>query len=113
FKVSRFRVLGLGYFADVQLRLDKGSERGKVVLTVEVVERGTFILNRVWFGNSEATPVWLGIDLGDQNVFGTGIGVSGAFVWADRADLSGARDQYALRLRYDDPSVLGYPIAVH
>ncbi len=114
FRRSRFRVIALGYFVDVQIRLDRGAERGKVVLTVEVWERGTFILNRVFLGASELTPLWLGLDVGDGNFLGTGLTVSGAFVWAKAADVSeveGAEEQWALRLRYGDPSIFGLPLA--
>src|SRR5688572_14528888 len=48
---TRYRVLALGYFRDVKLRLDKGSRRGAIVLTVAVKERGTATLNRLYLGN--------------------------------------------------------------
>lgn len=110
---SRFRVLALGYFADVRLELRRGSARGKVVLTVEVVERGTITLHRLYLGTSEATPVWLGLDVSEANLFGTGIGVGAAVVWADAARVQDGESQYALRLRYGDPSVFGLPLGVH
>src|SRR5262245_7366428 len=44
FRASRFRVLALGYFRDVTLKLEKGSRRGAIVLTVSVVERDTLVL---------------------------------------------------------------------
>ena len=34
-------------------RMRKGSERGQVILEVRVVERGTIVLNRLWFGTSD------------------------------------------------------------
>jgi len=109
---SRFRVLALGYFVDVQVRLDRGSARGQVVLTVEVWERGTIILNRIFLGASEATPLWAGLDMGDGNFLGTGLTVSGAFVAARAPVYEGGRTQWAGRLRYGDPSVLGLPLGV-
>jgi outer membrane protein assembly factor BamA len=113
FRVSRFRVLALGYFVDAELRLAKGSTRGTIVLTVEVYERGTFTINRIYLGASEATPIWAGLDLGDASLFGTGVGVGAAFVWADRAEIEGAREQTAIRLRVSDPSPFGLPMGVH
>jgi outer membrane protein assembly factor BamA len=112
FKVSRFRVLALGYFYDVKLKLVKGSARGKVVVVVEVMERGTFILNRLYFGASEASPDWFGVDVADGNFFGTGLTVGGALVWTGAGGKPGERDQWAGRLRYGDPSVFGLPLAV-
>src|SRR5262249_34677394 len=54
-ETSRFRLLGSGLFEDVRLSLRKGTTRGHVVLVVEVVERGTLILNEIFLGTSEAT----------------------------------------------------------
>jgi outer membrane protein assembly factor BamA len=109
---SRYRVLALGYFVDAQVRLDRGSERGKVVLTVEVWERGTFILNRIFLGASTATPLWAGLDVGDGNFLGSGLTVSGAFVVARAPVWQAGATQWALRLRYSDPSVLGLPLGM-
>jgi outer membrane protein insertion porin family len=113
FRVSRFRVLALGYFSDVALRLERGSARGNVVIIVDVLERGTFTISRIFLGNSEATPVWLGLDVGDANFFGSGIAVSGAVVWADAAEIGGAEAQLATRLRLADPSLFGTPFGLH
>lgn len=113
FRTSRFAVLALGYFLDAHLELRKGSTRGAVILTVQVWERGTLILNWLFFGTSEATPLWLGIDFGDSNFVGTGVGLGAAVVWAEKADLTNAHDQLALRLRYADPSLLGLPVGTH
>ncbi len=113
FRTSRFRVLALGYFAGVELHLSKGSQRGLIVLTVEVTERGTFTLKRVYLGTSEAVPIWAGLDLGDTNLFGTGVGVSAAVVWAAEGDVPGSRSQLGARLRYSDPGPLGAPLGVH
>lgn len=112
FAASRFRILALGYFSEVTLRLERGRERGQVVLVVEVVERGTFIVDRIFLGTSRATPVWTGLDVGDANFLGSGLGVGVAFVWAAAAPIDGAEEQVAFRLRYGDPSVLGSPLSV-
>jgi outer membrane protein insertion porin family len=39
--LTRFRLLGTGFFRDVQLSLRRGTKRGYVVLQVDVVERNT------------------------------------------------------------------------
>ena len=63
FRRSRFRVLALGYFVDVQLRLDRGSQRGSVVVTVEVWERGAVVLDSIFLGSDDAlSPFWVGLD---------------------------------------------------
>ena len=101
---GRLRLLSLGFFVDVRLRLEKGSRRGDVVLVVEVEERPTVIVNDVYLGVDEDTGFWGGVDVAERNLFGTGIGTSLAFVAGD--------DQQAWRLRLFDPAVLGTPIAL-
>jgi hypothetical protein len=107
---ARYKILALGYFREVDLRLRKGTARGRVVLSVRVVERGTVALNRMYFGRSRVTPWWAGLDLTERNFFGTGVGVGGAFVFAGEGDAAGARPQKAFQLRLEDPSVLGTPV---
>lgn len=104
---ARFKVLALGFFREVTLTMTKGSDRHQVVIDVVVEERGTVVLNRLWFGRSSLTPYWLGLDVGERNLLGLGVGVGGGFVYAAQSDLEGGRDQYALELRAADYSVLG------
>lgn len=106
---ARFKVLALGYFRDVTLAVRKGSQRGQVIVEVRVAERGTLVLNRLWFGTTSLTPWWLGADLGERNLLGLGIAVGGGFIYARQTDIIGSRDQYAGELRVADPSVLGTP----
>ncbi len=104
---ARFKVLALGFFRDVTLAMNKGSERGQVVIEVRVVERGTVVLNRLWFGTASLTPYWAGADLGERNLLGLGVAIGGGFVYAAEGGPPGARPQWALELRATDPSVLG------
>lgn len=113
FRASRFRVLALGFFRDVQLQLAKGSRRGAVVLTVRVVERETLVLNRLDLGTSDETELWLGIDIGATNLFGSGIAVSAAAVYATAPQLTGGTPQLGLRLRIADQAIGGTPLGVH
>ena len=107
-RVARFKVLALGFFRDVTLAMNKGTKRGSVILQVHVIERGTIVLNRLWFGTTSISPYWLGADLGERNLLGLGVGFGGGFIYAagDRA-VAGARDQWAGELRGADPSILG------
>ena len=104
---ARFKVLALGFFRDVTLAMNKGSARGQVIIEVRVVERGTVVLNRLWFGTASLSPFWLGADLGERNLLGTGVGVGGGFIYAAEGAVEGARAQWALELRAADHSVLG------
>lgn len=112
-RTARFKILALGYFREVDLRLRKGSTRGHVILSVRVVERGTVVLNRMFFGNTLITPWWVGLDLTERNFFGSGVGVGGAFVIAGQGEADNADEQRAFQLRLEDPSLLGGPVGAH
>jgi outer membrane protein insertion porin family len=109
--LTRFRLLGTGFFRDVQLSLRRGTRRGYVVLVVDVVERNTIVVDGVWLGLSEdvepqpngagsARPLtaYGGAAVTETNLAGTGIALGGAFAVAD--------SQLALRARLTDPQLL-------
>jgi outer membrane protein assembly factor BamA len=104
---ARFKVLALGFFRDVTLAMHKGSQRGQVIVEVHVIERGTLVLNRLWFGTTTLSPWWIGTDVGERNLLGLGIAVGGGAIFARHGDVPGARDQYAAELRVTDASVRG------
>ena len=93
----RFKVLALGFFRDVTLAMTKGSARNQVVIEIHVVERGTFVLNRLWFGSNSTSPYWFGTDVGERNLLGLGIAIGGGVIYAAPGDSPGARDQWAGR----------------
>ncbi len=103
-ELTRFRLLGTGFFRSVQLSLRRGTQRGYVVLVVDVVERNTLVVDNLWLGVSEdvnssgaASPLtaYGGARVTETNLAGTGIGLGGAFAVAD--------SQLALRARLVDP----------
>jgi outer membrane protein insertion porin family len=107
-ELTRFRLLGTGFFRDVQLSLRRGTHRGYVVLVVDVVERNTFVVDNVWLGLSEdvessgtARPLtaYGGAKVTETNLAGTGIALGGAVAVAD--------SQLALRARVANPLWLG------
>ncbi|MBA3458151.1 MAG: BamA/TamA family outer membrane protein [Deltaproteobacteria bacterium] len=104
---ARFKVLALGYFRDVALAMRKGTARGQVVLEIRVIERGTFVLNRLWFGTTNVSPYWLGADVGQRNLLGLGVAIGAGFIYATHGDVENSRDQWAGELRASDPSLLG------
>ncbi|RMH40183.1 MAG: hypothetical protein D6689_14535 [Deltaproteobacteria bacterium] len=110
---ARLRVLALGYFRSVELSLRRGSARGRVVLVVDVQERGTLVLNHIFLGTSEAVPYWAGVDLGDRNAAGTGVEVGGGFVWAGAADVPGGDRQLAASLRVGAAAIAGSRLGAH
>ena len=104
---SRFKVLALGYFREVTLTMAKGSARGQVVIEIRVVERGTFVLNRLWFGSNRVAPYWFGADVGERNLLGLGIAVGGGAIYVADGKIAGARAQWAGELRASDTSLYG------
>jgi hypothetical protein len=106
-ELTRYRLLGTGFFRDVSLSLRRGSKRGYVVLVVNVAERNTIVVNDVWLGlSADAEPsgaarpltAYGGLDVSETNLAGTGITLGGALALADR--------QIGLRTRFADPAFL-------
>jgi outer membrane protein insertion porin family len=102
-EAARLRLLSLGYFLDVQFRLEKGARPPGVILVVTVEERGTIIINALHLGTSEATALWGGFDLAETNFLGRGIGIGGGFVASTRPRVPGAVPARALSLRAAGP----------
>jgi outer membrane protein assembly factor BamA len=105
--LTRYRLLGTGFFRDVELSLRRGTRRGYVVLVIDVVERNTAIVDDLWLGLSEdvrpngsSRPLtaYGGARVTETNLAGTGIALGGAFAVAD--------GQLALRARVTDPQFL-------
>jgi outer membrane protein insertion porin family len=106
-ELTRFRLLGTGFFRDVQLSLRKGSKRGSAILVVSVVERNTILVNEVWLGLATDTnsigqirplTAYGGFDVAETNLAGTGITLGGALAFAD--------NQFGVRARFADPQFL-------
>jgi outer membrane protein insertion porin family len=108
-ELTRYRLLGTGFFSSVQLSLRKGDRRGDVVLVIEVVERNTLVVNDLWMGlagerTTEVGPpkevfAYGGFDVAETNLAGTGITLGAA--------MGVGLDQLALRTRFLDPAFLG------
>lgn len=112
FQLLRYRLLGTGFFREVELSIEKGSRRGQVVLVIEVSERNTLVLNDLWMGLSKDAEVqgaskgharpltaYAGLDGAETNLAGTGITLGGAAAFAQY--------QLAIRARFLDPAFLG------
>ncbi|MGH7295402.1 MAG: BamA/TamA family outer membrane protein [Polyangiaceae bacterium] len=107
-ELTRYRLLGTGFFRDVQLSLRRGTRRGWVILVVDVVERNTIVVNDVWLGvSSDVNPdgfarpltAYGGAHVTENNLAGTGIALGGAFAVADQ--------QLGVRATLADPQFLG------
>src|SRR5439155_22913870 len=102
-ELTRYRLLGTGFFSAVDLSLRKGSKRGTAVLVIEVKERNTFIVQNLWLGvaadedtagNAKPLSAFLGLQVAETNLAGTGTTLS--------AGVGLAQDQLALRTRFED-----------
>lgn len=107
-ELTRYRLLGTGFFQRAQLSLRRGSRRGNVILVIEVAERNTIVVSDLWMGlsadadtNGNARPLtaYAGADVAETNLAGTGITLGAAMGFAQQ--------QLAVRTRYFDPSFLG------
>ncbi|MBX3126393.1 MAG: BamA/TamA family outer membrane protein [Polyangiaceae bacterium] len=107
-ELLRYRLLGTGFFRDVQLSLRKGSRRGSVVLVIDVVERNTIVVTDLWMGlsadadtrgNARPLTAYAGVDIAETNLAGSGVTLGSA--------IGLAQDQLALRVRFLDPAFLG------
>jgi len=104
---ARYKLLALGFFVDATLTMRRGTARDHVVIVVDVIERGTVVLNRLWFGTSTSSVGWLGADVSERNFLGTGVTVGGGGVFAARGGIDDSRAQGALELRIGASEVLG------
>jgi len=79
--LSRLSLLQLGWFSRVDTHVERGSERGKVVVVFEVVERNTLVLTDLVLGSTKPQPLYGGLGLSQQNFLGEGLGLSGGLVY--------------------------------
>ncbi len=109
-QLTRYRLLGTGFFRDVTLSLEKGSKRGHVVLVVSVTERNTIVINDLWMGLSASADTrgqqrllsaFAGLDVAETNLLGSGITLGGAAAFS--------KDQLALSARFVDPAFVDSP----
>lgn len=115
-ELTRYRLLGTGFFRSVQLSLRKGSARGQVILVIEVSERNTLVVTDLAMGLSadadtdgrrRPLAAFAGIAGAERNLAGTGITLGSALALSQGATTDEAIDQWALRVRYFDPAFLG------
>ena len=107
-ELTRYRLLGTGFFATVQLSLRKGSKRGAAYLVIEVTERNTLVVQNLWLGiaadedtagHSKPLSAFVGLQAAETNLLGTGITVG--------AGIGLASEQLALRSFFEAPTFAG------
>ncbi len=110
----RWRLLGTGWFRQVELSLRRGTHRGWVVLVVRVRERNTVVIEQLAFGVSEgltrttdtstAIMPYAGVQLAETNLLGLGFTL--------RVSALGAQRQQAGRLSFVAPHLGESPMAL-
>jgi outer membrane protein assembly factor BamA len=88
--LSRLGLLQLGWFSKVETHVERGSERGKVLVVFDLVERNTLIVTDLVVGSTRAQPLYGGLGLSQQNFLGQGLGLSGGLVYGGTPE--GRRD---------------------
>ncbi|HTT72450.1 MAG TPA: POTRA domain-containing protein [Anaeromyxobacteraceae bacterium] len=103
-RLSRLRLLQLGWFSRVETRVERGTKRGRVVLVFEFTERNTLIVSDLVLGSTGPQPIYGGFGLSEGHFLGLGLGLSGAFVYGgtpSEQPLAPAR--FALKGAFFDP----------
>ncbi len=104
--LSRLKLLQLGWFSRVETRVERGSERGLVVLVFDVTERNTLLVTDLILGSTGPQPVYGGFGLSQQNFLGRGFGLSGAFVYGGSpTGRPQDPDRFAVRASFFAPDV--------
>jgi outer membrane protein assembly factor BamA len=112
---SRLRLLQLGWFSRVETRVEKGSERGLVVLVFSFTERNTVVVSDLVLGSTGPQPFYGGLGLSDANFLGQGLALGGAFVYGGPpAGQPLAPSRFAVRAAFFDPDLDtgGLPLVV-
>jgi outer membrane protein insertion porin family len=104
--LSRLALLQLGWFSRVDTHVERGSERGKVVVVIEVVERNTLVVTDLVIGSTKPQPLYGGLGLSQQNFLGQGLGLSGGLVYGGSpAGRSHDPNRYAIRAGFFAPDL--------
>lgn len=105
-RLSRRRLLALGYFRSVDFRLEKGTAEDRVILRIIVAERESVLIGEAWYGGAVGRRLLAnegfatgGLSVSDINLAGEGQTMTGA--------LQATRPGILLaNLRWSDPWIL-------
>jgi outer membrane protein assembly factor BamA len=104
--LSRLRLLQLGWFSSVTTRVERGSERGRVVVVFDVTERNTLLVSDLALGWTPPQGFYGGFGMAEQNFLGRGLGLSGAFLYGgSRPDRPQDPSLFGVRLGFFAPDI--------
>ncbi len=103
---ARERLRNTGYFKSVTLVLEpiEGSESAGA-LVVDVKERSTVSVDRVYLGSSELTPFRGGVAVTERNFAGFGVLLGGSFVWSSLPSIPRGRRQQSYSVYAEAPQL--------
>jgi outer membrane protein assembly factor BamA len=102
--LSRLALLQLGWFSRVETRVERGTERGKVRVVFDLVERNTLVITDLVLGSTRPQSLYGGLGLSQQNFLGQGFGLSGGAVYGGEAR-EGEPDRFAVRAGFFAPDI--------
>jgi len=104
-RLSRLKLLGLGLFSEVTMRLDRGSRRGLIFWIIIVRERGNLLINGAFLGINEQKQPFGGLSWSHRNVRDDGQAVS--------LDLTlGKAGGRGVRFQWIDPSMTRHRLSL-
>jgi len=110
---ARERLRSTGYFKSITIGLEpiEGSESA-AALVVDVQERSTVSVDRLYLGSSALTPFRGGVSVTERNFAGRGVHVGGSFIWGSLPSLPRGRRQQAYSVYAEAPQLPDAPIGL-
>ena len=103
---AKERLRSTGYFKSVTLALEpvEGSDSA-AILVVDVKERSTVSIDRLYLGSSALTPFRGGVAVTERNFAGRGVLVGGSFIWSSLPSVRRGRRQQAYTVFAEAPQL--------
>ncbi len=103
---ARDRLRGTGYFKRVTLSLEPlPDSQSAAVLVVDVEERSSISVDRLYLGNSALTPFRGGVSVAERNFAGRGVLLGGSLIWGSLPNVERGRRQQAYRVFAEAPEL--------
>jgi outer membrane protein assembly factor BamA len=112
---ARAALVATGYFARVTLRLvPRRGSLDRADLVVELRERGSLELSRIFLGSSRLTPFHGGLELVERNFLGRSVHVGGGLMWGTLPrEIPRAQRQQGYRLFGEAPRIASTPVGIY
>ena len=110
---ARQRLRATGFFKSVTIGLEpiEGSESA-AALVVDVEERSTVSVDRVYLGTSALTPFRGGVAVTERNFAGRGVLLGGSFIWSSLPSIPRGRRQQSYAVYAEAPQLSDAPIGL-